>query len=125
MPIVEIQALPQAGVDTSAVLRAVCVELASEMGVPARGVWATWRPLEAGAYAEGDDAPEAQPRDTHPPLVRVIGFKGRTPEQVEGIIECIARVLGRELGLGDNVFVVFEEGRSGRVFTGGAVVKVD
>jgi hypothetical protein len=34
-------------------------------------------------------------------------------------------MLGRELGLGDNVFVVYEEGRSGRVFTGGAVVKAD
>jgi hypothetical protein len=125
MPIVEIQALPQPAVDTGAVLRAVCVELAAEMGVPAHGVWATWRPLEAGAYAEGDDAPDVQPHGTHPPLVRVIGFKGRTPDQVEGIIECVARVLGRELGLGDNVFVVYEEGRSGRVFTGGSVVKGD
>ena len=125
MPIVEIQALPQPGVDTSAALRSVCVELAAAIDQPAHTVWGVWRPLEAGGYAEGDDAPDNQPRDTHPPLVRVIGFEGRTPKQVEGILECVARVLGRELGIGDNVFVVFEEGHSGRVFDGGAIVKND
>ncbi len=126
MPIVEIEALPRPGVDIEAVLRTLCVELAQELDQPAHTVWAVWRPLEAGAFAEGDDAPGEQPRDTHPPLVRVIGFEGRTPKQVEGILECVAGVLSRELGLGEgNVFVVFEEARSGRAFTGGAVVSRD
>jgi len=126
MPVVEIQALPQPGVDTGAVLRTVCVELAELLDQPAHTVWGIWRPLEAGAYAEGADAADDQRRDTHPPLVRVTGYERRTPEQVERILECVARVLARELGLGaGNVFVVFDEVLSGRVFEGGAVVRRD
>ncbi len=124
MPVIEIQALPQPGVEVEAVLPVLCREVAEELGEPARGVWATWRPLAAGAYTEGESAPDDQPRGSHPPLARVTGFEGRPPEQVEALLECVARVLARELGLEQgNVWVVYEEAGSGRLFDGGAVVR--
>jgi hypothetical protein len=126
MPVVEIQALPQPGIETAAVLRTLCRELAAELGEPPHAVWAVWRPLEPGAYAEGESTPDEQPQDTHPPLVRVIGFEGRPPGQVEAMLECAARVLARELGLEQgNVFALYDDARSGRLFDGGSIVKRD
>lgn len=82
----------------------------------------TW-PLEPGHYAEGPDAPGAQPFDTHPPLVRVIGFEGKPPEVGAAMLERVASTLARELGLEPgNVFAIYEDARSGRLFTGGSVL---
>jgi phenylpyruvate tautomerase PptA (4-oxalocrotonate tautomerase family) len=123
--VIRISALPQAdGVDVAAALRAVTRELAALLGEPAHGTWATWQELPPGRYAEGEHAPERQPRDTHPPLVRLLAFEGRGQEQVEAMLNCVAETLARALELEPgNVFVLFEEGRSGRVYDGGAVVK--
>jgi phenylpyruvate tautomerase PptA (4-oxalocrotonate tautomerase family) len=123
VPVVRIAALPQAeGVDPSAALAAVATGLASLLGEPPHGTWATWEAIEPGRYAEGADVPAVQPRDTHPPLVRVIAFEGRPPEQVEAMLTCVADVLARELGLEPgNVFVLYEEARGGRLYTGGEV----
>jgi phenylpyruvate tautomerase PptA (4-oxalocrotonate tautomerase family) len=64
-----------------------------------------------------------QPATTHPPLVRVIAFEGRPAEQVAALVRCVATTLARELTLEEgNVFVVYEEARPGRLYTGGDVV---
>jgi hypothetical protein len=124
MPIVEVQALPQPGVETDTVLRTLCSELAAELGEEPNAVWAVWRPLTAGAYVEGESVPDYQPRGTHPPLARLIGFEGRSAEQIETMLNCVARVLARELGLETgNVWAIYEEARSGRLFDGGAIVR--
>jgi phenylpyruvate tautomerase PptA (4-oxalocrotonate tautomerase family) len=124
MPVIEITALPQpADVDVGAALAAVTTALAELLGEAPAGTWATWEELEPGRYAEGDDAPAVQPRGTHPPLVRVIAFEGRGPERVAAMLTCVAETLARELRLEPgNVFVRFEEARSGRLYDGGAVV---
>ena len=122
MPVVEIRALPQAGVDVEAVLAAVTQELATLLGEEPSGTWATWEEIPAGRYSEGGDAPAAQPRSTHPPLVRVTAFEGRAPNVVAGMLRAVAESLARELGLEPgNVFVRYEEQVSGRLFTGGTV----
>jgi phenylpyruvate tautomerase PptA (4-oxalocrotonate tautomerase family) len=122
VPIVEIEALPQApGVDLEQTLTALCIEIAALLGEEPSGTWATWRSLEH--YLEGSDGPAEQPESTHPPLVRVIALKGREPELVAEILRCVARVLARGLRLEEgNVFVVYEEARPGRLYTGGQVV---
>ena len=63
-----------------------------------------------------------QPHATHPPLVRVTAFAGRSPELVAAILERVAGTLVRELGLAPgNVFVCYEEVHSGALYTGGGV----
>jgi phenylpyruvate tautomerase PptA (4-oxalocrotonate tautomerase family) len=122
VPIVQIEALPQApGVHPEQTLTTLCTEIAALLGEKPSGTWATWRTLEH--YLEGSHGPAEQPESTHPPLVRVIAFKGREPELVAEILRCVARVLARGLGLEEgNLFVVYEEARPGRVYTGGEVL---
>lgn len=122
MPVVEISALPQPGVDVEQVLAAVTRELAALLEEEPSGSWATWEEIPPGRYSEGGDAPAQQPRTTHPPLVRVTVFEGRPPELVARMLETVAGTLARELGLEPgNVFVRYEEQRSRRLFTGGEV----
>ena len=105
-------------------LGALCAEVAAAIGTEPRGAWATWQELSPGHYVEGDVAADVQPGGSHPPLVRVIAFEGRPPELIEAMLETAARVLERELGLGEgNVFATYEEARSGRVHDGGRIVR--
>jgi hypothetical protein len=51
-------------------------------------------------------------------------MEGRSEERVAALLTTIADVLVRELGLEPgNVFAVHEEGRSGRVYDGGEIVR--
>ena len=124
MPVIR-RALPQpARVDTAAVLARVTAALAELLGDRPEGTWATWEPLEPGAYPEGASTPAEQPRSTHPPLVSLVAFEGRPPELVERMLVCVAETLARELGLeAGNAFVTYEEAASGRVYDGGRVVR--
>jgi hypothetical protein len=123
MPVIQVTALPQRpGTDVSKVLTTLCREVAAALGEEERGVWATWQQLEAGAYAEAGDARSQQPAATHPPIARVIAFRGRSPDVVERMLETVAAVLVRELSLEDgNAFVLYEEALRGRLYTGGAI----
>jgi phenylpyruvate tautomerase PptA (4-oxalocrotonate tautomerase family) len=122
VPIVQVEALPQApGVEVEPALATLCGEIAAALGEQPSGTWATWRTLEH--YLEGSDAPTVQPPATHPPLVRLIAYRGREPEVVAELLELVADVLSRELRLEDgNVFVLYEEAQPGRLYTGGEVV---
>ena len=63
-----------------------------------------------------------KPLATHPPLVRLIAFEGRIADELERLLALTAEVLSRELRLEPgNVFVVYREAGSGRVFTGGSI----
>jgi hypothetical protein len=122
VPIVHVEALPQApGVEVGPALATLCGEIAAVLGEPPSGTWATWRTLEH--YLEGSDAPKVQPPSTHPPLARLIAYRGRQPEVVAELLRLVAEVLARELRLEDgNVFVLYEEAQPGRLYTGGEVV---
>jgi phenylpyruvate tautomerase PptA (4-oxalocrotonate tautomerase family) len=126
MPVLEVTALPQAaGVDTAAAAAALTHAVAAELDEDSAGTWVVWRTLDAGAYAEGGDAPATQPPATHPPLVQVVAYEGRTPELVERVLVAVADTLVRELGLAPgNVFVRWAEATAGRLYTGGRVVGV-
>jgi phenylpyruvate tautomerase PptA (4-oxalocrotonate tautomerase family) len=122
VPIVQVEALPQApGVEVEQALATLCGEVAALLGEEPSGTWATWRTLDH--YVEGGDAPAVQPTSTHPPIVRLIAYRGREPEVVTELLRCAAGVLGRELRLEEgNVFVVYEEAQPRRLYTGGEVV---
>jgi len=124
MPIVEVTALRQrVGVDIDAVSRALVVAVSRELEDDPSGTWVTWQTLAPGAYREGDaEAPLEQPSATHPPIVRVTAFDGRSPELVARILSAVAGTIVRELGLEPgNAFVVWDELRAGSVHTGGGM----
>jgi hypothetical protein len=122
VPIVQVEALPQApGVEVEPALATLCSEIAAALGEPPSGTWSTWRTLEH--YLEGTDAPEVQPPSTHPPLVRLIAYRGREPKVVGELLVLVAKVLARELRLEHgNVFVLYEEAQPGLLYTGGEVL---
>jgi len=123
MPVVEIRALPQRPpVDVGAVLGRVCLDLARALGIREKGVWATWSPLAGGAYVEGSDVVADQPRDTHPPTVRILAREDR-PERIALMLQTVAASVAEALGLEPgNVFVVYEVLKDGRVFSGGGIL---
>lgn len=125
MPVVRIRALQQPeSVAIAAALSAVATELAELLGEEPQGTWATWETIQPGHYAEGSDVPTTQPRHTHPPLVTVTAFEGRSDELVGRMLTCVAKTLVRELGLGEgNVFVTYDEAHSGGIYTGGRVIR--
>ena len=125
MPIIEVCALPQKpGVDRRAALATLCTAVASEFEMPAHAVWGTWQEFAPGDYLEGADAPSVQPDSTHPPIVRLFAFEGRSPPAIEKMMTLVADTLSRELRMEEgNVFVLFIEGKSGRVYSGGGIVR--
>lgn len=125
MPVLEIRALPQKpGVDTQAALKRACTALAETLGERPEGTWGTWVELPPGSYTEGGNAPSVQPASTHPPIVRLFAFEGKSPEAIERMLTVVAETLASALNVEPgNVFVIYDEGRSGRVHAGGHVIK--
>lgn len=124
MPVVRISGLPQgAGVDLTRTLQRLCVELAQLDGVDARHWWATWQPIDPASYVEGDTpAPAEQPTSTHPPIVEVLGFRGRDPELVERLLAASVEIVADGLRVDPgNVFAFWTELAPGRVSTGGQI----
>ena len=117
MPIIEISALPPAdGIDISSALAQVTSRVAAYLGEEPRGTWAIWRPVAPRAYAEGADAPAAQPRRTHPAIVDV--FAGRR-DDVSGLLRQVGRAVVEAFGLDDgNVVVRLTEADPERVYWG-------
>jgi phenylpyruvate tautomerase PptA (4-oxalocrotonate tautomerase family) len=108
VPVIEISSLhPVGGLDVSVALGKVTTDVAAFIGEEPRGTWAIYRPIAAGHYSEGVDAPAFQPEKTHPAIVRVLA--NRPPEQVAALLETVGAAVVRAFGLEDgNVFVRFE-----------------
>jgi phenylpyruvate tautomerase PptA (4-oxalocrotonate tautomerase family) len=124
MPVIEVAALPQAAhVDVSRVAATLSSAVASELGEDPSGTWVVWRTIEPGSYVEGRDAPTVQPDSTHPPLVRVIAYEGRSTETISRILATAADTLVAELGLAEgNAFAVWDEQQAGKVYSGGSIL---
>jgi phenylpyruvate tautomerase PptA (4-oxalocrotonate tautomerase family) len=117
VPIIEIIALPPAhAVDVSAALGRVATTVAHALGEEPRGTWALWKPLEPGGYAEGADAPDAQPSGTHPAIVDV--FVGRRDDPAH-LLQVVGRAVVEAFDLDDgNVVVRLREADPGHVWWG-------
>ena len=115
VPVVRIRALPQPSADVRAVTIAVARALALELEEPPHGTWVTWQTVDA--YAEGGEAPAEQPPDTHPPVAIVLAYRGRDPETIGRMLQCVGDTLVRELDLeAGNVFVSFQELAPGHLY---------
>ena len=118
MPIIEITSLPPDGsIDVAAALARVTTDVASHLGVDPRGTWAIWRPVEPGAYAEGEDAPATQPPETHPAIVDL--FAGRRDDPA-ALMRVVGRAVVEAFGPHDgNVVVRLTDADDGHVSWGG------
>jgi hypothetical protein len=125
LPILEVVALPQEPpVDVPAVLGELCGAVAAAADCPERQVFATWRTIPDGHYVEGRVDAATQPRDTHPPLVRLQALRGRSPETIRAMLAAAAQVLGSSLEIDQaNVFIHYEELLPGRTHAGGSILE--
>jgi phenylpyruvate tautomerase PptA (4-oxalocrotonate tautomerase family) len=117
VPIIEIWTLP--GDDERSVpgaLAAVTARVAGFLDEDPRGTWAILHPIPPGHYAEGSDAPQAQPAGTHPALVRVFA---KPRDDVEGLLEVTGAAVVDAFGLEEgNVVVRFEPADPDRMHWG-------
>jgi hypothetical protein len=119
MPVIHIRALPQQpGVDVAGTMKRACSVVAEHMKAPPHAVFATWETV--AHFVEGDNEAQVQPRSTHPPIVQLLAFQGRTNEAIENAMTALADVLCEGLRMErGNAFISFVEGASGRLYTGG------
>ncbi|RMH28857.1 MAG: hypothetical protein D6692_04845 [Planctomycetota bacterium] len=123
MPLVEISALPQPGsVHIPTTLDRVALAVASAIDCDPAVVWVVWRTIDPHHYCVRAHAPATQPQDSHDPIVRISAYEGRNDTTIAATLEAAARTLAGCLGLEpSNIFVIYDELKSGRVHTGGQV----
>lgn len=122
MPMIELQALPQGiGQERLQELLSELAHIASDsLKAPLKAVFVVFRPIEAGCYMHEDSAIPLQTKDSHPPLLRISAFVGRTGEQIAECLRRCAESIELSLGLeSGNVFASYVELQSGHVLTGG------
>jgi phenylpyruvate tautomerase PptA (4-oxalocrotonate tautomerase family) len=120
MPAICIQSLPGHALNKrQEIMKSIARDVAEIAKVPERAVFCTWQVLEAGAYIQNGEIAESQPENSHPPIVTLTLFEGRSAEQIEQALNAIAKHLS-SIG---NVFISVHEAKSGEVFTGGGVRK--
>ena len=124
MPVLQIKGLPPS--DPSQVqeaMKATCAAIARSYGCALKQVWAIWENIEPGFYVEGDEAAEAQPPNSHPPIAKLICFEGKDPEAIEKLLTTTARTLSTALGMPNNIFMEYHEAKSGQIIAGDRVVR--
>ena len=123
MPVIEINALPQKShVNIEQTVKNVALAVAKAIGVPSQKVYCTWNEIGKNHYAAGELAVAMQPDDSHPPVVRLTLFEGRTPALIEAAINAIAEELQKAMKTSEkNAFISYAEAKSGQIFTGGQV----
>ena len=125
MPIIQIKALPQkSGLDINKILKTLTAEVSKATKIPLNNLWATWETLTSQLYIEGETSSSLQPFNSHPPLVNVISFEGKSIDIQEAIMTTVGRVLTRELQIDQgNCFIVYDEVKAGKVFVGGEILR--
>ncbi len=124
MPILSIKALPQNDSDKIQVaLKKTCIAISEVYGCKPEQVWATWNEIQPGMYVEGENHADIQPEQTHPPIVQLICFEGKSHDEIEKLLMVASSTLSEALGIGDNIFMTYHEAKSGRVMAGNGVVR--
>jgi len=124
MPILHVRALPQAdSAKVQTALAKTCIAIANIFDCDPKHVWATWEEIKSGFYVEGDTGADNQPQETHPPIAQLTCFEGKSPEQIEKILLVAAQTLSEELGIPNNIFMTYNEAKSGQVVSGNGVIR--
>ncbi len=116
MPILEISALkPVDTIDVPKALKHVNGAIAKQCNCDLHHVWSTVTWLASGHYAEGECTADNQPTKTHKPIARLTCFEGLAQAQIEDLLLVTSQAMSEAFGLGDNVFVMYCEAKSGQV----------
>jgi len=119
MPIVTIRSLAKPD-DSVAASKRIATAIADAAHMPAHDIWLVWTAVAPGSYVVNGVAPDAQPEDTHPPLVEISSGAGRTPDVVEGMLKAAAEAIAAELHVTpQNVRVIFAEVPTRRIYSRG------
>jgi hypothetical protein len=121
MPVVTLRTLPlPPDVALPSLLSRLAEAVGPALGADPRRVFAVHQAL--GTFMEGDVQAERHLPTTHPPLVDIAAFAGRTDSQIEQALQAAAAIVTEALALQPgNAFVTYSEIGRGRVFTGGSV----
>ena len=121
MPVIEVQALSRP-TDLEVFLGDVCSAVANALDASPGSVWCQYRPMEPGCWYEGERVRGAGDAQSASPIVTIRAFEGRSPQQKRDCLLAVARSVGEGLRVDpQDVFVEYQEIRSGHVCTGGAV----
>lgn len=125
MPIISIKSLPLSKItDIQSILKNLNTEIALIAGVKPEHVWSNWQFFDSNYYAVGGILSETIQKHTHSPMVEITGFEGRSESQIDAMFHKAAKIISEGLGIDyANVFITYNEVKSGRVFDGGGVVR--
>lgn len=125
MPILSIKALPQKNPRLAEqALKKTCLAIAEAYGCPPENVWGTWQELKPGFYVEGENRADLQPEQSHPPIGELLCFEGKAADVIEKVLLAAGQTLSRELGIPGNIFIRYEEAKSGMVIAGDGVIRL-
>lgn len=125
MPVICIKTLPlNRPLKINEVLRKLNLQVSKDTGIEANQIWSYWQIIERHLYAVGDTTAAAIQPQTHSPIVEITGFEGKAAELIEKLMRSVAGFLSHVLEIDiTNIFITYNEVRSGRVFDGGEVVR--
>ena len=124
MPILEVRGLPQKNPEIiPQALKKTTLAIAKQYGCSPNQVWAIWEDIKPSMYVEGELSAIQQPDNTHPPIAILTCFEGKTSQQIEDTLLEAARVLSESLGVPNNIFIRYQEAKSGQVIAGNGVVR--
>lgn len=86
-------------------------------------VWATWQEITPGFYTEGLNTADSQPKDTHPPIATLTCFEGKPDKVIEALLLATSKALCDSLDLNNNIFITYNEAKSGKVIAGNGIIK--
>jgi hypothetical protein len=123
MPVIEINALPQKShVDIEQTVKSIAIAVAEVLRIPSNKVFCTWNEINKNYYSAGETVAAVQPDSSHPPIVKLTLYEGRTPALIEGAISAIAEELQKSMKSPEkNAFISYLEAKSGQIFTGGQI----
>jgi hypothetical protein len=97
--------------------------IAAAYGCQPEQVWGIWNEIRPRFYVEGNKDAETQPKKTHPPVGRLICYEGKDPETIERVLQTAASTLAESPGIPGNIFIMYDEAKSGEVIAGDGIVR--
>ncbi len=125
MPVINIKSLPvRDHISIPDVLVRLNNAVAEASHTDPEHVWSYWEYLNSGYYAVGKSVAATVHDLTHSPIIRVSCLEGKSSDEIKSILETIAKIVSKELSIDfGNVFIVYDDYKSCRVFDGGLGVQ--
>ncbi len=120
MPTIRIEAMSDQGFEIQQLL-VQCTEAAAiALDIPQGWIWALFRAVEPGCYAEGAHIWQASEMDKASILISITALEGRTAELKATLLEAVARVTAEVTGVSlEKVFVEYRDIPKGHAYSGG------